>query len=443
MPAPSLPLTAKAWADANAKLKALAIPYRLRVDARSPYLNIRQLDAAGRPIRQFSLKPLLVESLEDIGEALQRCLDAERLGYWPGDAPAGNAAPRITMAQLAARTVADIERRLKASSSAHMRGHLRELASQEGHFTVERLRGWVLEIDPAASLSAYDKRLGTVAAIEQVLQADAQLRSLFDLQPLLQELRARRPKGGELKRIKDARRKPKAIPTDAELQTWLDAIDDPLLQWVYALIATYGLRPSEAWHVLPIDADGWITVPGDQLTKTATHVAPALPMAWVERYRLRLRFAEMQQQLRERWRIQWAELSGRRVPNNNTSLSNYLYKQFQLRGQERLWAQAWEGDGQDWCRPYDLRHAYAVRCWRHPESREVPLAEHAEWLGHSETIHRQTYLRWMTPEVRSAAAKARAGRVPGRYAETALVSNPPPVSAELIELARQLQALKG
>lgn len=418
MATPSLPLVAEAWRQANAKLKALGVPYRLRADARSPFIAIRQL-APGRkePIRQFSLKPLLVESLEDVEEALARCLEAERLGHWPGEGEAGGAAPRITFAQLAERTLRHVEGRLKASSSAHMRGHLRQLAQIQGHVTVDRLRAWVLEVPPS-SLSAYEKRLGTLSAMDQVLQADAGLAVLFDLQELLGELRRLRPKGGELKRIRQATQKPKAIPTDAQLQDWLDAIADPLLQWVYALVATYGLRPSEAWHVLPIDADGWITVPGDQITKTATHVAPAVPMAWVRRYRLREEFERRQGELRERWKIQWAELGGRRLPNNNTSLSNYLYKQFQLRGQEKLWAKAWDGDGLDWCRPYDLRHAYAVRCWSHPEVRRVPMVEHAEWMGHGLELHRRTYLRWMTPEVRAAAAKARAGML-GAIVQTA------------------------
>lgn len=439
MGAPNAVLAVQSWRRANEVLKAQRSPFRLRGDSKSPFIAIRQYGSDGKPVRQFSLKPLRCESQEDVEEALNRCLDAKRLGYWPADHPASENAPRITFAQLAERTQRDVERRLKASSSTHMRAHLRQLAQRHGYVTGERLKAWALEVPPS-NLSTYEKRLGTVAAIGEVLRADPALATLLDLKELLQELRDRKPKGAELKRIKGARRKPKAIPSDQQLQAWLDAIQDPLLQWTFALIAAYGLRPSEAWHVLPIDADGWITVPGDSLTKTATHVAPAVPMAWVERYRLRELFAERQTALKERWPIQWAVLSGRRVPNNNTSLSNYLYKQFQLRGQEKLWAQAWDSEGQDWCRPYDLRHAYAVRCWSHQEARHIPMAEHAEWMGHGLELHRSTYLAWMTPEVRAAAAKARAGYRSPDYAESAL---PADVTPELIALARQLQALKG
>ncbi len=133
---------------------------------------------------------------------------------------------------------------------------------------------------------------------------------------------------------------------------------------------------------------------------------------------------------------------GARRPDGSeqhTSLSNFLYKQFQLRGQTKLWARAWEGDGQDWCRPYDLRHAYAVRCWSHEERRQVPMAEHAEWMGHGLELHRSTYLKWMTPEARAAAARARADMPQQAAAPVAL---PEGITPELLALAQQLQALQ-
>lgn len=440
MPKGSLP--AQAWAEANQKLTVVGAPYRLRARSGSPYISIRHLDQDGRELRQFSLKPLLVEDMADISEALRLCFEAFRKGQWPGEgSPGSAAAPHISFQELAQRTLAHIDSRLKASSSAHARGHLRQMAAMHGHVTEARLKTWVLQVPPT-QLSAFQKRLGTLAAIAQVVDADPSLAAILDIHGLLEELRRLKPKGGELKRIKDSRRKPKAIPTDEALQQWLDEMEDPLLRWTFALIATYGLRPSEAWHALPIDEYGWITIPGDQLTKTATHVAPGLPMAWVERYRLRDDFIEMQERLRQRWKIKWTRLGGRRVPNNNTGLSNYLYKQFQLRGQPKLWAKAWEGDGQEWCRPYDLRHAYAVRCWSHEESCHILMSEHAEWMGHGLDLHRNTYLKWMTPEVRAAAARARAGHGVADAKEKAGPALPDGITPELLELARQLQALQ-
>ena len=53
------------------------------------------------------------------------------------------------------------------------------------------------------------------------------------------------------------------IPSTEAIEDWLDRVmeEDPLWGWVFAMIATYGLRPREAWHIdgLP-DQHGLITV---------------------------------------------------------------------------------------------------------------------------------------------------------------------------------------
>jgi len=53
------------------------------------------------------------------------------------------------------------------------------------------------------------------------------------------------------------------IPSTEVIQDWLNAVmeEDPLWGWVFAMVASYGLRPHEVWHVdgLP-DDNGLITV---------------------------------------------------------------------------------------------------------------------------------------------------------------------------------------
>jgi hypothetical protein len=53
------------------------------------------------------------------------------------------------------------------------------------------------------------------------------------------------------------------IPSTEAIEDWLDAVmaEDPLWGWVFAMVATYGLRPHEVWHIdgLP-DGNGLITV---------------------------------------------------------------------------------------------------------------------------------------------------------------------------------------
>ena len=96
----------------------------------------------------------------------------------------------------------------------------------------------------------------------------------LDLKPLLAELRALKPTGAAKKEQERRTQKIKAIPEDSKLEAWLDRLEGHE-QWLCALIASYGLRPSEAWHAEGIDADGWIVIPGDGLTKTERHRATA------------------------------------------------------------------------------------------------------------------------------------------------------------------------
>jgi len=74
---------------------------------------------------------------------------------------------------------------------------------------------------------------------------------------------------------------------------WLDLVmeEDPQWGWVFAMVATCGLRPHEVWHLAELpDAKGMVSVGVAarhiKLTKTGFRVALPLPAEWVERYRL-------------------------------------------------------------------------------------------------------------------------------------------------------------
>ena len=83
------------------------------------------------------------------------------------------------------------------------------------------------------------------------------------------------------------------IPSTEAIEDWLDRVmeEDPLWGWVFAMIATYGLRPHEVWHIdgLP-DDNGLITVGVAarhiKVTKTGFRAAVPLPAGWVQRYEL-------------------------------------------------------------------------------------------------------------------------------------------------------------
>jgi hypothetical protein len=137
---------------------------------------------------------------------------------------------------------------------------------------------------------------------------------------------------------------------------------------VFACIATYGLRPHELWHAEGIDSQGWISIPGDMKTKTGEHFAPAIPEAWVERYGLRENWAQFHGQLNARWKVRFAEVSGVKIAVNNVAVSNSLYKEFQRKGLQKLWAPVADGEGMDWVRlmTYGTRTPSAAPLQRRP-----------------------------------------------------------------------------
>ena len=220
---------------------------------------------------------------------------------------------------------------------------------------------------------------------------------------LLAELRALKPAGAAKKEQDRRTQKIKAIPEDQNLQNWLDHLEGHV-QWLCALIATYGLRPSEAWHAEGIDADGWIVVPGDGLTKTERHIAPPQPAHWLERYQLKENFEKYQAEVNERWKIRWVDRGGQRIPVNNSEVTNAFYAQISSTGSPS------SGSVMSGCAP-DLRHSYAIRCETSldEDMLATPSEEFARWLGHTWT-HKRVYLRFMTAERKDASTKGRYGK---------------------------------
>jgi hypothetical protein len=82
-------------------------------------------------------------------------------------------------------------------------------------------------------------------------------------------------------------------PSTAAIQEWLDQVmeEDPLRGWVFAMVATYRLRPHEVRHIAELpDEQGMVSIGVAarhiKVTKTGFRVALPLPADWVERYQL-------------------------------------------------------------------------------------------------------------------------------------------------------------
>jgi integrase len=142
-------------------------------------------------------------------------------------------------------------------------------------------------------------------------------------------------------------------------------------QWAYAMLATYGLRPHELFAV---DIEAFIN-PGNSFhlvtlnpsltggTKTGERSCgiPPLHPHWVELFGLK----------------------NVKLPYNGGTLSNKTAKiQIRFRNTNIGF------------KPYDLRHAYAIRGHR----LRVPIKTMADYMGHTVQEHTETYQRWMSEE---------------------------------------------
>jgi len=227
------------------------------------------------------------------------------------------------------------------------------------------------------------------------------------------------------------------IPSTAAIESWLDQVmeEEPLWGWVFAMVATYGLRPHEVWHIAELpDANGLITIGVAarhiKVTKTGFRVALPLPAEWVERYQLggvngEQRLAE----LRRRYVPKFVNEEGqpfdperdlvKRCDNNERLGAVCCHKlrssdakaEFELQHKLYAWVETAPAQGKkkaqkrkERCVPYDLRHAYAIRA---RETTTWNYADVAAVMGHSPEVHRRTYLSEITGEQTKASVLRR------------------------------------
>ncbi len=216
---------------------------------------------------------------------------------------------------------------------------------------------------------------------------------------------------------------PRFIPRTSDVQSWLDQLQpvDPLRGWVMAMIATYGLRPHEVWHIERLPGEGtenptFIEISvfeesGGSSTKTGHRFALPLPEEWLDRYRLRdlAHSRAMLAELRRRHPIKTADSADGGLQFwNNTELGRVVVHWLRNSGREdrelpiKLFGyhQPRHVPGQPQprairgrCKCYDLRHAWAIRA---RETTTWSTTLKAASMGHSESIHAKRYLAELT-----------------------------------------------
>lgn len=174
---------------------------------------------------------------------------------------------------------------------------------------------------------------------------------------------------------------PRELPSDEELRVFLDAVrDHPRWGWATAALAVYGCRPAEVFSLCPAeDGTGRVLTVKRKGKQPIWRTALALPQAWSSKFDL----ANIQRP----WEC------GK--PGSYDSLTaKKLVEQ---------WGR-WLRRNREDLQLYDLRHAWAVRSIR--LNLNASLA--AKCLGHSVSVHHETYHRWLEgADVAALAARLR------------------------------------
>jgi integrase len=186
-------------------------------------------------------------------------------------------------------------------------------------------------------------------------------------------------------------------------------------QWAYGMLATYGLRPHELFAV---DIEAFIDsantfhlvnlnpslTAGTKTGERSCGIPPIHPH-WIELF----------------------DLKKVKLPHNAGTLSNKTAKlQTKFRTAEIGF------------KPYDLRHAYAIRGHR----LRVPIKTMADYMGHTVQEHTKTYQRWMNEDTNLEIYKEVVIHRQGTTKE-ALQARISELEAENLALKAENSTLKG
>jgi integrase len=143
------------------------------------------------------------------------------------------------------------------------------------------------------------------------------------------------------------------IPTDEAIEAAIKRIPLPHWRWTFGMCAAYGLRPHECAELTWLE-DDWIEV--HDKTKTGARRVTPCPSAWIKRFDLR-------------------DLPR---PTQSARTLTKVFNDALDRAQVTI-------------KPYNLRHAYALRLL----SKGVSADLGARLMGHSLQVHQSTYQRWI------------------------------------------------
>ncbi len=152
--------------------------------------------------------------------------------------------------------------------------------------------------------------------------------------------------------------KPRNIPTDDQILEARSLFDNsPAWLWAYSVMAAYGLRPHEIFHCQISENLTCQVLEGKTQERTCYPLHPH----WAKEWQL--------------WHMKKPRCSGA------------TYRDYGKRVTVTFWRRDIPFN------PYDLRHAYAIRG---SVKHKIPVATMAAWMGHSPTVHWNTYNKWIS-----------------------------------------------
>jgi integrase len=151
---------------------------------------------------------------------------------------------------------------------------------------------------------------------------------------------------------------PRDIPTDAAIEEWRDRVPNERWQWVYGVMAAFGVRPHETFACEFIDP---LTLKIHANTKTGSRITRAILPRWAEEWRL----IDVQRP--------------HTISKRGRACGQLVSRQFDRYSLPFV--------------PYDLRHAWAIRA---SVVCGLPVSTAASMLGHSVVTHTKVYHRWLS-----------------------------------------------
>jgi integrase len=152
----------------------------------------------------------------------------------------------------------------------------------------------------------------------------------------------------------------RVLPSDNEIEKWYGKITSDRDRWVYGMLAVYGLRPHEIfWLDLNAFRFDQRKVQILEPTKTGERVSYSFKPEWVEKFRL----AEIHE----------AKSRGKDNSTKGQNIARWFHRHHIP------------------FPPYNLRHAWAVRCIHMNVSDTIS----AKMMGHSVAVHQKTYQHWL------------------------------------------------